>query len=441
MDRDTITRMCDLDDRYRQLLVRSNRQLLSTALNELDNKIKSGETVTPPPCDIFRAFKLTPWESLRVVIIGQDPFIRPSQATGLSFSVPRKHNGKKVVIPPSTRAIYKCLSQCNVLADMPDHGDLTAWATQGVLLLNTALTTKIATSNAHKFWHAYTDKIIRDISEQFDFVVFMLWGGFAQAKSKLIDAKKHCVLEWGHPSPLNTANKNMADPRNFIYCDHFIIANQQLVSRGLPSIDWNPDCRPQGDFATAPVTRAVATVDKADKPLTVPPTPRAYAFTDGGATANGKATCKASWGYYIHMVGSNNTTTHRASGIVPAVKIGGAKFNSSNNRGEITALVKAIEWLEESSYPHDIEIVSDSKYLIDCLTKWIPKWIREDKTAEKKNTDLLIPLYQRIHKMPNVINFKHVNSHRIAPAVNTPEYFYWYGNDIADKLCAGELAG
>jgi uracil-DNA glycosylase len=430
MDRATLTQVFDgLGEEYKQLLARNNKQLLSPILTKLDEKIKAGEEITPPPADIFRAFKLTTWNNLRVVIIGQDPFIRPQQATGLSFSVPKSvinNAGKRVEfkIPPSTRKIYNCLLNCGMISEMPSHGNLEEWAKQGVLMLNAALTTEMGESNAHTFWHSYTDKIIQDLSERKDFIVFVLWGNFAQEKAALIDDTKHIVLKWGHPSPMNSANKSAVNKQNFLYCDSFTRTNEELDKRGLPIINWNVNIADPHNAQLDPV------------PVQQPTEPNcAYLFTDGGATANGKANCKATWGAYVVIKG-RGATTHTMSGIVAPVKIKGGKFQTSNNRGEITALVEAIKYIRKLKYPYEIEIISDSKYLIDCITKWIPNWLRDDKTAEKKNTDLLIPLYTDIKKMDNEITFKHINSHRRAPPEESPEYFYWYGNDIADKLCA-----
>lgn len=430
MNREALAQLFSgLGEEYKQLLVRDNKALLSPILTKLDEKIKAGEAITPPPKDILRAFKLTTWDNVRVVVIGQDPFIRPQQATGLSFSVPKtviNGAGKRVgmKIPPSTRKIYDCLIECGLVAEMPTHGNLEAWAKQGVLMLNAALTTKMGESNAHLFWHTYTDKIIADLSAAKDFLVFVLWGAFAQGKEKLIDADKHVVLKWGHPSPMNAANKVKTNKQNFLYCDSFTRTNEELTEHGLEPINWDPNF----SLDAAP---------KLDPVKVQGPTEpnRAYLFTDGGATANGKANCKASWGAYVVIKGKG-AATQEMSGIVPNVKIAGGKYQTSNNRGEITALVEAIKYIGELNYAYEVEIISDSKYLIDCLTKWIPNWLKNDKVDEKKNTDLLIPLYTAINKMDNTITYKHINSHRAAPPEDTPEYFYWYGNDVADRLCA-----
>jgi uracil-DNA glycosylase len=430
MDRDTVMRMFDrIDANYKQILVRDNKALLSPILSTLDTDIKAGASITPEPQHIFRAFKLTNYANTRVVIIGQDPFIRPNQATGLSFSVP-----PTMTIPPSTRKIYECLIHHKLIADNPTHGCLDEWARQGVLMLNAALTTKMGESNAHKFWHKYTDKIIADLSRAKDFLIVVLWGDFAHKKAQLID-DKHLVLKWGHPSPLNSANKSPNNVNNFMYCDSFTKINEALVARGMKAINWDP----RGDNVGV-ATGVVATVAKLQQPQPQqqPQPSRAFIFTDGGATANGKVNCKASWGCHIVKIGAL-AGTESMGGIVPPINISGKKFAASNNRGEITALVKAIEWVGATSYPHDIEIVSDSKYLIDCLTKWIAGWIRAGKLEEKKNTDLLLPLYHAIQALPNKITYKHVNSHRAEPPKGTPEYFYWCGNDAADKICSKQL--
>lgn len=191
----------------------------------------AGKTIYPPGSLIFQAFSLTPFEKVKVVIIGQDPYHGAGQAMGLSFSVP---NG--VTLPPSLLNIYKELRQ-DIGLPIPSHGNLSTWAAQGVLLLNAALTVRANEPNSHAQigWHDFTDAVIRKISEQREGVVFMLWGRFAQEKQLLIDGLKHLVLKAAHPSPFS------AD-KGFFGCNHFSKANEYLVKMGEDPIDWKlPD--------------------------------------------------------------------------------------------------------------------------------------------------------------------------------------------------------
>lgn len=193
----------------------------------LKQEKERGATVFPKGTEIFNAMNTTPFENVKVVIIGQDPYHGPGQAHGLAFSV-----RKGVPIPPSLVNIYKEIeSEYNVA--MPHHGDLTGWAQQGVLLLNATLTVRQANAGSHQKqgWEQFTDAIIRAVNDQHEHVVFMLWGSYAQKKGAFIDQKKHLVLKSVHPSPLSAH-------RGFFGCGHFRKANDYLVQKGRPPIDW-----------------------------------------------------------------------------------------------------------------------------------------------------------------------------------------------------------
>lgn len=187
----------------------------------------SGMTVYPPGGLIFNAFDLTPLNKVKVVIIGQDPYHGPGEAMGLSFSVPRG-----VRIPPSLRNIFKEL-HADIGISIPDHGDLTQWAEQGVLLLNAMLTVEHKNPGSHKSigWQRFTNAVISTISQEREGVVFLLWGKFAQQKATFIDSTKHHVLTAAHPSPL--ARNAFAD------CKHFSKTNELLIKQNLSPIDWS----------------------------------------------------------------------------------------------------------------------------------------------------------------------------------------------------------
>lgn len=186
------------------------------------------DAVFPAESDVYNAFRLTPVSSVKVVILGQDPYHGPSQAHGLSFSVP---DGIK--FPPSLRNVFKQLSLEDSDYQIPLSGDLSAWGKQGVLLLNTVLTVNQAMPNSHanQGWEVFSDNVIAHINSQCSGVVFMLWGKYAQSKASLIDANKHCVLIAPHPSPLSAH-------RGFFGCNHFTLANCYLAQQGKGKIDW-----------------------------------------------------------------------------------------------------------------------------------------------------------------------------------------------------------
>lgn len=197
-------------------------------LNQLlENECASGKLIHPTPNLIFNAFNCTPLNQLKVVLLGQDPYHQPNQAMGLSFSVP-----KGVKVPASLRNVYKELSRTVDGFSVPNHGDLSGWANQGVLMLNTALTVEAGKAGSHAKigWQIFTDAVIQIISERSDGVVFLLWGKFAHKKSELINLKKHCVLKAIHPSPLARGG--------FSGCNHFFLVNRWLEQRGKSTINW-----------------------------------------------------------------------------------------------------------------------------------------------------------------------------------------------------------
>jgi uracil-DNA glycosylase len=182
----------------------------------------------PPGKMIFNALDLCPPEKTKVVILGQDPYHGPGQAQGLCFSVP---NG--IPHPPSLINIFKEMEK-DVGIPYPKSGDLSPWAKQGVLLLNATLTVQAHQAGSHqgKGWEKFTDQIIQVLSDRYESIVFLLWGGYAKQKLKLIDGEKHCVLTSGHPSPLS-ANRGY-----WFGNDHFSRANQYLKEKGKEPIDW-----------------------------------------------------------------------------------------------------------------------------------------------------------------------------------------------------------
>lgn len=188
---------------------------------------QAGKIIYPPGPLIFNAFIKTPFEAVKVVVLGQDPYHNPGEAMGLSFSVPQG-----VKVPPSLVNIYKELKS-SLGIQPPNHGDLTRWTEQGVLLLNAMLTVEARNPASHQKigWQTFTDAVIRTVSEQKEGVVFLLWGNFAKSKKTLIDSSKHFVLESAHPSPL-AGNA-------FQGCGHFVRTNEILEKQHKAKIDWS----------------------------------------------------------------------------------------------------------------------------------------------------------------------------------------------------------
>lgn len=188
---------------------------------------QAGKVIFPPGPEIFHAFDATPFDQVKVVILGQDPYHGPGQAHGLCFSV-----REGVRVPPSLVNIYKEIERDLGFAP-PPHGHLEKWARQGVLLLNATLTVEQANAGSHqrKGWEQFTDAAIAHLNEERAGLVFMLWGSYAQKKGAIIDTDKHLVLKAPHPSPLSAH-------RGFIGCGHFSDANRYLEQHGQQPIDW-----------------------------------------------------------------------------------------------------------------------------------------------------------------------------------------------------------
>lgn len=195
----------------------------------LAQEYAEGQIIFPPQDDIYRALQATPFNRVRVVILGQDPYHGAGQAHGLSFSV---RDG--VALPPSLMNIYKEIEKSTGVK-MPRSGDLSHWAAQGVLLLNATLTVRAAQAGSHqkKGWEDFTDAVIRAVNNGRNNVVFMLWGAYAQKKGAFIDRSRHLVLTAPHPSPLSAH-------RGFLGCGHFTAANEYLARHGQLPVIWAP---------------------------------------------------------------------------------------------------------------------------------------------------------------------------------------------------------
>ncbi|WP_061019036.1 uracil-DNA glycosylase [Vibrio splendidus] len=205
-----------------------DKEYFQSILAFVEQQRNSGKTVYPPQDLVFSAFDMTPFESVRVVILGQDPYHGANQAHGLAFSVL-----PGVKIPPSLRNMYKELAQDIEGFEIPSHGYLDSWASQGVLMLNTVLTVEEAKAHSHAKcgWETFTDAIIAELNQRSEPIIFLLWGAHAQKKGQAIDVDKHHVLIAPHPSPLSAR-------RGFFGCQHFSITNKLLSSIDQQPIDW-----------------------------------------------------------------------------------------------------------------------------------------------------------------------------------------------------------
>ena len=204
-----------------------NKPYMQSLRAFLKQEKASGKTIFPPSPLIFNAFNHTPFDKVRVVIIGQDPYHGPGQAHGLSFSVP-----SGIALPPSLMNIFKEI-EADLGIKMSRNGDLTAWANQGVLLLNATLTVEMANAGSHqnRGWEEFTDAAIAAVNNHREGLVFVLWGSYAQKKGAMIDSKKHLILQSPHPSPLSAH-------RGFFGNHQFSTINRYLQEHGKTPINW-----------------------------------------------------------------------------------------------------------------------------------------------------------------------------------------------------------
>ncbi len=212
---------------FKNIIDEESKKEYYIKLKNFVNEEYTNKTIYPERENIYAAFKYTPYDKVKVVILGQDPYHGEGEAHGLSFSV-----CPGVKIPPSLKNIYKELNS-QLGCYIPNNGYLTKWANQGVLLLNSVLTVQkdVPASHRGKGWETFTDKVIEEIDKKEEPVVFMLWGNFAKTKKELLKNPKHLILESAHPSPFSARN-------GFFGNNHFILANEYLVKNGQCAIDW-----------------------------------------------------------------------------------------------------------------------------------------------------------------------------------------------------------
>ncbi|WP_114791115.1 uracil-DNA glycosylase [Niabella yanshanensis] len=210
-----------------QLKEEFDKPYFSNIVNHLKTEKEQNKIIYPPGRMIFNAFNSTPFDKVKVLILGQDPYHGPGQAHGLCFSVQ-----PGVPAPPSLVNIFKEL-QTDIGMERPKNGDLSKWAAEGVFLLNASLTVRAGEPMSHAKigWAQFTDAVIKKIAEEKEHVVFLLWGKFAQEKAAFIDESKHHILKAAHPSPLSAH-------AGFLGCQHFSKTNQYLMKHGIEPVDW-----------------------------------------------------------------------------------------------------------------------------------------------------------------------------------------------------------
>lgn len=418
----------------------TTKQILSVDLKEtliptIRGLLAAGP-ITPASDLIFNAFKFCPIENTSVVIIGQDPY-HDGSAMGLSFGGTRKGlDGRNGKIPPSLRNIYSALVKSGLVQGMPRHPDLSRWASQGVLMLNTALTTAPKVAGVHTaIWIEYIRGVLGVLGRRTSPTAFVLWGAHAKsAMDGIVLGPQHKVFEWGHPSPMSTVNRQIDNPESFINCDSFTKVNEFRVAAGLPPVDWNVD---EGQNAVVvgnePAMLNIPTDPILGSPLVLAPPPTLWVFTDGGAKANGRRHCSAAWAWYA----TDGKAAWVSRGKVAPAVIGGKTIPPSNNRGELTALLSALAWASGNHIRYSqIMVISDSDYSIKAITTWFPGWKAKGALADKKNIDLITAANLSYESIRAKTTINHTRSHQDEPEdKQSAEWFIWRGNDICDKLC------
>lgn len=423
-------------------------ELLAVARSELTQALldisEDYDALSPEPSAVFRVFRECP--KPKVVLLGQDPY--PSGADGLSFSCQK--------IRSSLKNIFKCLRSSQLMAGEPKTGDLSAWSAEGVMLLNTALTTRQGCRGSHvKAWAPFTRKIIEALASRENPPVFLLLGDHAKSFEKVITDRGALALSWGHPSSINTVNSRTSDPLAFINCTVFTRANALLESRKEVPVRWGilaaptavEDIDPTGGAgicaATAPeqvrVLEPPENITKDDLSQEFNPkeldmilsSKKLWFFTDGGAVGTRGPNCRAAWGVCVKSV-EHGIIAERSGSINPP---------ATNNRGELTAMVVAIlmvELITACGFTGAIVLGYDSEYAAKSLT--LPSWSSAvtSSGAPRKNMDMIIPAREWLQALIPKVVFVHIHSHK-KPPTQAEEYFKWHGNDCADKLCTAIL--
>lgn len=387
--------------KWRDIFVNHGMNELKKALNGLRPYGPKFEELCPAPENIFRAFQLVDPDMVRVVIIGQDPYHTPGVADGLCFST------QDDKIPPSLKNIYKTLKNNELIHDI-DHSCLQNWAVQGTLLLNSALTTEESIAGKHtKIWKDWTMWLMDYLSDNYDDLIFVLWGNHAQNIGKNIDETKHYVYKWSHPSPLAQSGP---EENKFIHCDHFSrISDLYEYLYGAP-FNWNVSIN-----------------------TTI--------YTDGSCKGNGKIDAIGGFGVYFQSGLLKGTKIY---GPTQIMEHNGEIMKITNNRSELTAICEGLEYYYKRGCVGNLTLVTDSELCMNIINLWIEGWHDKNIIDDKKNPDLIWRLWGVLSNVRHFqrkigLYFKiiHVNSHipkNKIPEKGTKQYKLYEGNDIADNL-------
>jgi uracil-DNA glycosylase len=454
------------------LLHKDLKPKLMEIMEKVEEKVNGDfSLLRPSPSEIFRAFTFFDIDDLKVIIIGQDPYPKIEEACGLSFAY---RDGR----PRNSLAkIYECIGP---------GADIELWPAQGVLLLNKWLTRSATMTpggvqnggsqkpNIHPFWDEYTELLVQKTinyhNRRGTVIPILMWGD--KAKMNITGG---CCLVWGHPSPISTYNQ-VAGPKNFKHCDHFTRVNQIMLETERAPIQWARDSVSGPPAILGPTAREhVSTNSNPEIQAEGPNTGPIVVFTDGGCTGNGKASAVASFGVYFpaYFMDKKNHFDESISGKVPR-----GDFVPTNNRGELLAIVLALEKIAGMEIPKNqpfppVLVITDSEYSMNSINGWIHKWHKEDpKFLQRKNPDLMCRVATVLGKLKGLYGGKlfhpaaltqwktkvelditwpgltiiHQRSHkkdipRKDPKIKTGglEYEKYLGNDCVDKLCTSAM--
>ena len=408
--------------------------LIDDKLLDILKKIekKDIDIMCPHPSLIFNFTHLTKFDDIKIVILGQDPYSTKDTANGLAFS-------SMTNISPSLKNIYKCLLNHKLINELPKTGNLTNWAKQGILLLNTCLTTELGKPLAHKkLWEEYTGLLIDKISAYkynrgID-LLFMLWGKYAQTMEYYISTSECNILTWCHPSPL--AQVKCKENSKFIHCDHFKIATDKF------NINWDPLYEGSNYSNRIEKISTIVKTNKFTLDLDIDKwvdsvkytNDKCVVFTDGSCHPNNKS--KESKGGYAILFTSGQFKKYTMYG-----KLNTDVYYASNIRAEGICLIKIFEHIIEYNINIDHDIMTDSQFWIDMINKYIPSWIKKGIDFETKSnsdmTTLIWELYEKASIKCN-INLIHVRSHNKNgwkdKEIGSYERFCYECNNIVDQM-------
>jgi uracil-DNA glycosylase len=431
-------------------------------LDDIISKLSSIENLTPNPKDIFNFARETEISNCKVIIIGQDPYPKKAQANGLAFSCNN-------TIPSSLKNIFTCLLHHELIRNMPSSGNLSPWATQGILLLNISLTTVIGKSNEHyEIWEPYTRTLLKTLIDNISVerhLTIVSWGLFAQKTvHKYKDIPNTHFLYWAHPSPLAQINKP------FLLCDNFIKINKILKKYYNMDMDWNTDVKQdkeqenkerenkEEDIKSSDENKEdIKSSDNEEQPVIsktdflIPPMTMLelkkeflsddtiVAFTDGSTNPN--RTCPEAIGAYSAIINYGKLSGRALYG-----NIENRPNYATNQRAEGIAMLKLLQYINlEDNKSHWLNciIISDSKFWIDMIEKYMPTWEKANIPFESKKNDDLTRDIWKVYKditfgFQKNISFRHIKGHNKDNAkqagINSYRYFCYNGNNFADKL-------